>query len=167
MSDEPNIEEFLQERAKLSEESKLMDKLVRAYKKSTPKVPPIWDTTSNSITFNNISKEILKSGMDIYTASYDDVWAGIFKPEIYDKDTLWKKVHDSRKIAQVIEAWENKQALSPLFFVKHGSKDLALVADGKHRLTVARYMGCINIPFMVQSNTSSWLKNAIPSAKKI
>lgn len=40
--------------------------------------------------------------------------------------------------------------LSPLFFVKHGTKDMALVADGKHRLTAARYMGCKDIPFMVQ-----------------
>ncbi|WP_075173749.1 ParB N-terminal domain-containing protein [Neptunomonas phycophila] len=167
MSDGPNIEKFLKERARVAEELKLVDKLVRAYKNSTPKVTPIWDATPNSITFNDISNEILQSGMDIYTASFDDVWAGIFEPEIYDKDTLWKTIHDSRKIARVIEAWENKQALSPLFFVKHGSKDLALVADGKHRLTVARCMGCENIPFMVQSNTSSWLKNAIPSAEKI
>ncbi|WP_304182768.1 hypothetical protein [Pseudoalteromonas prydzensis] len=167
MSDELNIEVILKERAKLVEEWKIMDELVLAYKSSTPKVNPIWDISSNSINFNDISKEILDSGMEIYTASYDEVWAGIFEPSIYDKDTLWKNVHDSRKIARAIKAWEEKKALSPLFFVKHGSKDLALVADGKHRLTVARYMGCNNIPFMIQSSASSWLKKAIPSAIKI
>jgi len=32
--------------------------------------------------------------MDIYSASYYDVWNGIYEPGIYDKDTLWKTVHD-------------------------------------------------------------------------
>jgi hypothetical protein len=144
-----------------------MEELVKAYKKNTPKVTPIWDTTPNSIQFNDISDEILGSGMDIYSAPYDDVWNGIYEPEIYDKDTLWKNLHDNEKIARVIEAWQSNKALSPLFFVKHGGKDMALVADGKHRLIVARYMGCKNIPFMVESSNSSWVKCAIPSAKKI
>lgn len=149
------------------EEFKKIDDLVKYYKEDTPRVIPIWDVTAESIHFNDINQEIIDSGVDIYTASYDDVWYGIFEPEIYDKDTLWKNIHDCGKIARVIQAWANNRALSPLFFVKHGSKDLALVADGKHRLTVARYMGCKNIPFMVQANKSCWVKSAIPSAKKI
>lgn len=167
MSDELDFEKFVNERNKVREELERMDELVKAYKRVTPKVAPIWDTASSSIQFNDISHEILEIGMDIYTAPYDDVWKGIYDPGIYEKDTLWENIHDSGKIARVIDAWRNNKALSPLFFVKHVCKDMALVADGKHRLTVARYMGCKNIPFMVQSNESSWVKNAIPSAQKI
>jgi len=157
----------MEERNGVVEEVKRTYELVDIYKKSTPNVTPIWDATAKSIQFNDINHEILGAGIDIYTAPHQDVWSGIYKPEIYDKDTLWQSVHDSGKIARVIDAWESGIALSPLFFVKHGSRDMALVADGKHRLTVARYMGCENIPFMVQSNKSAWVKSAIPSASKI
>ncbi|ALZ75393.1 ParB N-terminal domain-containing protein [Rheinheimera sp. F8] len=167
MNTELDINKFLEERGRAMRKSRLTDELISTYKKSTPNVTPIWDSTPHSIQFNDISDEILKAGIDIYTASHSDVWCGIYQPKIYDKGTLWQDIHDSGKIARVIEAWENKKALSPLFFVKHGSKDMALVADGKHRLTVARHMGCDYIPFMVQTDKSDWVSRAIPSARKI
>lgn len=167
MSNELDIEEFLKLRSQLSDESRRMEDLVIAYKDTTPNVTPSWDLTPNSFQFNDICPEILTSGMEIYLAPTGDVWSGIFEPAIYEKDTLWKSCHDSKKIARVIKSWANNMPLSPLFFVKHEIKDMALVADGKHRLTVARYMGCKEIPFMVQSNKSSWVEIAIPTAKKI
>jgi len=167
MGDSLNIENFLAEREQLQIENERMTELVKNYKSNTPNVTPLWDTTPESIEYNDINPTIVNSGIDIYTASFNDVWNGIYKPSIYDRDTLWKDVHDNRKIARVIEAWENGQKLSPIFFVKHGGKSMALVADGKHRLTAARYMTCSNIPFMIESSGKDWLLQAIPKAKKI
>ena len=127
-----------------------MDDFVEKYKSRTPFVIPVWEMSEKSIRHNDICGETLDSGMNLYTAPFDSVWSGIYEPSIYDSGTLWENIHDSRKIARVINHWKNGQALAPIFLIKHGSKNLALVADGKHRLTVARYMGCDQIPFMVE-----------------
>jgi hypothetical protein len=66
MNDELDFEKFVNERNKVREELERMDELVKAYKRVTPKVAPIWDTASSSIQFNDISHEILEIGMDIY-----------------------------------------------------------------------------------------------------
>ncbi len=164
MKDNLDIKKIFSEKEEVIKEINRLDKLVRIYRKETPQVNPLWDTT---VDFNDINSSIIESGIEIYTAPFKDVWEGIYKPEIYDKDTLWDNIHDKRKVAKIIELWGAKKSLSPLFFVKHGKLSKALVADGKHRFTVARYMDCKKIPFMVQSNTSNWLLDAIPSAKKI
>jgi len=49
MNNELDVEEFVNEGNRILEEFKRVGELVKAYKKSTPKVTPIWDTTSNSI----------------------------------------------------------------------------------------------------------------------
>jgi hypothetical protein len=54
--------------------------------------------------------------------------------------------------------------LSPLFLVKHGTKDLGLVSDGKHRLTVSRAIGALQVPFMVGSADKGWVEKAFPGA---
>ncbi len=93
MSNPSDVEDFLIERAKAIEESERIQKLVKAYKKVTPIVIPVWDTTPDSIQFNDISPEILESGINIYTAPFDDVWTGIYEPGVYDRSTLWKDIH--------------------------------------------------------------------------
>lgn len=162
-----DIEKYLEERARLREEVEFLDELVAIYMSNTPQVQPRWDTSPQSVSFNDIDDSIVEKGIDIYCAPFENVWNGIYEPGIYDKDTLWDDVHDPRKIAKVIDQWKHGTALSPLFLVKHGSRAMALVADGKHRLTVARYMGSDVIPFMVPSDSSGWLQTAIPSAKRI
>lgn len=162
-----DIENFLEERARLREELELQNELVMTYMSNTPQVQPRWDTSPQSVSFNDIDDSIVEQGVDIYCAPFEHVWNGIYEPGIYDKNTLWEDVHDPRKIAKIIDAWKHGTALSPMFLVKHGSRAMALVADGKHRLTVARYMGSESIPFMVSSYSSDWLQTAIPSAKRI
>ncbi|CAD5264508.1 MULTISPECIES: hypothetical protein [Halomonadaceae] len=163
----PNIDNPLEARARAIEAGKPIDELVKTYKENTPLVLPLWDETKRSIEFNNINSSIVEAGIDIYTAPFTDLWNGIYQPDIYDKETLWECVHDERKIAKVIKAWSCRIPLSPIFLVKHGLCSKGVVADGKHRLTVARYMGCESIPFMVSSSSSDWLEIAIPSAKKL
>lgn len=144
-----------------------LDTLVKQFKQHTPHVQPIWDLTINSVAQNDICSEIVKSGLIILSAPFDDVWAGIYEPSIYDSDTLWHQCHDRNKIAMVIDHWARGDALSPIFLVKHGREDLGLVADGKHRLTVARYMGCNSLPFIVSIPNSQWVMQAIPSAVEL
>jgi hypothetical protein len=167
MKDKSEILNFIAQREKLAQECRKMDALVKKYKMHTPCVIPVWDRSEQSINHNEICEPIIDSGLVLYTAPFDAVWAGIYDPSVYESDTLWSDIHDSKKIARVIEHWSNGQALSPIFLVKHGSKNLGLVADGKHRLMVARYMGCDEIPFMVERANSEWVSIAIPSATKI
>ena len=94
----------------------------------------------------------------------DELWAGLFKPSVYDADTLWSSDHDSAKIAKVIDAWFKGTALSPIFLVKHGIYDQGLVADGKHRLTVSRTIEALEVPFMAQTSTAEWIARAFPKA---
>lgn len=148
-------------------ETKWLNALVKQYKKQTPIVTPKWDTSTTSTKQNDICETIIASGLILYVAPFEDVWSGIFDPAVYDKDTLWKKSHDNRKIARVINHWQNNRALSPIFLVKHGSKSLGLVADGKHRLTVARYMCSESMPFMVPVCSCQWVSVAIPTATKL
>jgi hypothetical protein len=158
---------FLQEQKRCAASFAVSSALVKAYMKKTPKVLPLWDITTKAIEFNDISSEILQSGIDIFISSYKALWNGIFKPSVYAPKTLWKNIHDRNKIAKIIDAWNNGNKLSPIFLVKHGAIPKALVADGKHRLTVAGYMKCSEIPFMVPKSTSSWVFEAIPSARKV
>lgn len=151
----------------MNNERQKLEAMFEKYKKSTPVVIPRW-TTNPDITFIDIDTQILKKGFIIYEAPFDDVWQGIHDPSIYDANTIWSVVkHDKHKIAGVIEHWENNKPLNPPYFVKHGTKDLALVADGKHRLTVAKYMGCERFPFIVGVDAVEWVKKAIPSAVEL
>ena len=144
-----------------------MDHLIKKYKLQTPAVQPLWDTLRNSITHNDICLEIIRSGLILYTAPFIDVYNGIFEPAVYHRNTLWKTLHDSDKIVRVIQHWEQMEALSPVFLVKHGNQNLGLISDGKHRFTTAGYMNCDMIPFMVPSSDNKWVKIAIPSAVQI
>lgn len=160
------IEKFLSERRRQLEELDRIDRLILQYKKKTPDIESHWDVTPQSIAFNDINDKIASAGICIYECDSDALWSGLYEPGIYEAHTLWKEVHDKRKIAKVIEAWSLKTALSPVFLVKHGALDLGLVADGKHRLTVARAIGATQIPFMAAKG-SAWVDHAIPSARLI
>jgi len=144
-----------------------MVSLVQKYRKHTPQVTPLWDRTEASVQHNDIDQSIVRSGLTIFTADAQAVWAGLWEPSIYDADTLWKNLHDKDKIARVIEAWEARNTLSPIFLIKHGGENLGLVADGKHRLTVARFMGSAELPFMLQTSDSDWVRIAIPTAREL
>jgi hypothetical protein len=165
-----DFDQFLSERAAIQNESERTGKLVKKYKKSMPEVSPKWDCSASSVSFNGICDLIVASGITIFEAPFVDVWGGIYKPDIYAGKTMWdSKLHDSDKIAKVIEAWELGADLSPIFLVRHLTKDIGLVADGKHRLTVSHYLrqSCGTLPFMVETDKSSWVKIAIPSATQI
>lgn len=165
--EEQELEQFLAARAATLEEFKRTDELVKRYMKDTPIVTPLWDASKQSIDCNDINSESKKIGLVIYEAPFEEVWSGIYDPSIYDGNTLWNQSHQRSKIARVIENWENNKPLSPIFLCKHGTQPLALVADGKHRLTVARCMGCTNIPFMVLLPNCEWIHQAIPSSRII
>lgn len=113
-------------------------------------------------------KQLFRRYAYIYFAPFQDVWDGLFDPWVYEKATLWdRKRHDPDKITRVIESWIKGDNLSPIFLVKHGSKSLALLGDGNHRLTVARainYQG--NMPFMVQSGKSEWCMMPYPQRQR-
>ena len=97
----------------------------------------------------------------------DELWTGLYKPDVYDADTLWADDHDSAKIARVIDAWSKGTALSPIFLIKNTNDDRGLVADGKHRLTVSRAIGALEVPFMVQTTKSAWVSLAFPFASRV
>ncbi len=85
------------------EDSSLEDTrdLVHRYK-CNPAISPLWHTRQESIAFNDIDPAIVKSWIAIFVCEMDALWRGIYRPEIYDSDTLWGSEHDSRKIARVI-----------------------------------------------------------------
>ena len=162
-----DVEEFMAERKRMAEEIARVDALVSRFKKDMPAIEARWDTTERAIQFNDINEEIVSAGLNIYTCSGEALWAGIFEPAIYDANTLWSDKHRASKIAKVIEAWASQTALSPIFLVRHGARDLGMVADGKHRLTVSRAIGAAEVPFMVQRTTDAWVHIAIPSAIRV
>lgn len=159
-----DVEAFLAEREaqrkRLLEEEELIERL----KADTPHVQPMWDKSPGSVQFNDINEDFLAEGIVLYSAGMTDVWNGLFRPSIYDANTLWSELHCNRKIARVIRCWQSSRSLSPMFLVKHGAENLGLVADGKHRLTVARYMTCNELPFMVPKSQVAWVKSAMPNA---
>lgn len=159
-----DIERFLAERERAREECVRLDELVSRYKKEMPDLVPKWDTSPASISFNDINADITASGPNIYICKMEELWAGLYEPSIYEANTLWKKVHDSAKIATVIDAWSKGEPLSPIFLVKHLSLDQGLVADGKHRLTVSRAIHASEVPFMVEATNAAWVSRAFPSA---
>ncbi|EOY4911322.1 hypothetical protein J4H56_18240 [Vibrio alginolyticus] len=140
--------------------------LVKAYKNKDVIVSPTWDTSANCLAFNDISQELIQAGIYLYEAPISEVFAGIYEPSIYEGHTLWHDLHCNTKIAKVIDNWVNGCPLSPPFFVKHLGLDLALVADGKHRLTVSHAMLSSNtiIPFLVPANAVNWITQAMPNA---
>lgn len=160
------IDAFIAERKRAAEESVQIGDLVQKYESDLPEISAFWDTGETSVQFNNIDKRITENGVAIYTCAAGDLWNGLFEPEIYDTNTLWDRdLHNKRKIAKVIDAWNQRQALSPLFLVEHGGDlNLGLVADGKHRLTVARAIESAMIPFMVEEENSQWVRLAFPTA---
>ena len=166
------MDKFLEEREEMLVKYKHIDYLLKKHKNNFPNdISPIWDLSPYSINHNNFKQSLIDSGLSIYVAKFSDFWSGLVNPNAYSKDTLWdNNSHNDWKIAQVIEHWENKEKLSPIYLVKHGSKNLAVVADGKHRLTVSHY--CLDgsnesFPFLVETDNCEWLHQAIPTAKKI
>jgi len=132
-----------------------------------PDIGAHWDKTEVSIQFNDIRKDIVSAGLHIYSCSLEEMWSGLYKPSVYEANTLWSRSHDSGKIAKVIDAWVQERALSPIFLVKHLKLDLGLVADGKHRLTVSHAIEASEVPFMVESTNESWVCRAFPSASRL
>lgn len=162
MSD--GVRDFLEEREQVMKEWAHLKDLICKYKAQLPEIVAVWDQTPESIKFNDIEAA---EAAHVYCATMADLWSGIYRPDVYDADTLWSEEHDSNKIAKVIEAWENKIPLSPIYLVRHGVKNLALVADGKHRLTVSRAINAGNVCFMVLAKDSAWVSEAFPNAKPL
>ena len=158
------IEKFLAEREREQEEYARLDELVTRYKKDMPDIVPKWDTSPASISFNDINEDIRTSGLRIYMCEMKELWNGLYQPSIYEACTLWKTVHDSTKIAKVIDTWSKGEPLSPIFLVKHQMLGQGLVADGKHRLTVSRAIHASEVPFMVEATNAAWVSRAFPSA---
>ncbi len=161
-----DIEKFLADRERNRKESERVAQLIQRYKQQMPAIETHWDTTAQSARFNDIDNAILSKGVTIYECDSEALWSGVFKPEVYEGSTLWDSSHADHKIALIIEAWEQENALSPIFLVKHGAHNVGLVADGKHRLTVSRAIQAKRIPFMVEKN-SAWVGHAIPSARPV
>lgn len=157
--------DFLEHRALLAEECGRLRGLVERYKSNIPKIAPVWDITDDAVQFNDICGE--GSAFNLYEDSMANLWNGIFQPQVYEANTIWSDDHDSKKIAQVLDCWENQMPLSPIFLVRHGTKDLALVADGKHRLTVSRVLKSTIMYFIVKDDQSSWVASAFPHASFI
>lgn len=162
-----DVEKFLADRLAARERYLNTQSLIKKYKKQMPDVTPRWNITPGSISFNDISTDITSSGLSIYCCKFDELWAGLFMPSTYEADTLWRGVHDSGKIARVIDAWVNGISLSPIFLVKHEVHDKGLVADGNHRLTVSRAINKSEIPFMVETAKAGWVSRALPSATRL
>lgn len=160
------IKDFIDRQSAIAQENSRIRKLVKGYKKSTPKVNPIWDHSHESISYNDLSKEVLSAGLVILSANFSDVWSALHRPEVYEATTLWKsgaQGHNPANIAKVIECWVQEIKLSPIFLCPH-ENGLALVCDGKHRLTVARYMGAEIISLMVCADNLAWFQKLIPNA---
>lgn len=144
------------------------ESLVSDYKENTPIVDPLWDTGDGFLNYNNLDDDVVNSGLTLFMASFEDVWNGLYDPSVYEGDTLWANFHDSKKIARVISHWLHNKPLSPVFLLKHTSKNAWLVADGKHRLTVAHYMGFKgDTPFLVKTEDENLVALAIPAAVKV
>jgi hypothetical protein len=159
-----DMDEFLEAREAQRQRCVQEQELIKHLRTNTPLVRPLWDKSEAAVIFNDIGDEILKSGLLLYSASLVDVWQGLYRPDIYDGNTLWDDLHSQRKIALVINSWLNKKPLTPPFFVKHLKEPLGLVADGKHRLTVARYMVADELPFWVKKDEANWVTTSIPNA---
>lgn len=160
--------DLIERRRYQCDEMQRLDSLVKQYRAQMPSITAQWDTTEEAVQHNDIDSEFVAAGIAVYECSMSDLWQGIYEPSIYDSNTLWSRNHDSRKIAKVIEAWEAGIALSPIFLVKHRTKDFGLVADGKHRLTVSRAIQTSNMmPFMVMAENSGWVVTTFPAAVRI
>ena len=153
---------FVEEMSHAENERKRLEALAARYRAELPNIQAQWDLRPEAVRFNDISEEILAGGMSVYRCSMNDLWGGIYNPSVYEANTIWRPLHTEGKIIRVIEAWEMGVSLSPLFLVKHGTLDLGLVADGKHRLTVCRAIGALEVPFMVGSVDAEWVERAIP-----
>jgi hypothetical protein len=148
-------------------ERKRLEALTARYRAELPNIQPQWDLRLEAVQYNDINEAILASGMSVYRCSMNDLWSGIYDPSVYEANTIWRPLHAEHKIIRVIEAWEMGVSLSPLFLVKHGTLNLGLVADGKHRLTVCRAIRALEVPFMVGSADEEWVERAIPGSVKI
>ena len=155
---------FLDEMERKTMENRRVYELVSRYQADMPTISAQWDLSLDAVRFNDISQEILADGISVYSCDMETLCRGLFDPSVYDAKTIWGPYHSKCKIAKVIEAWEKEKPLSPLFLVKHGTKDLGLVADGKHRLTVSRAIGAMQVPFMVCSANRDWVRTAFPDA---
>lgn len=164
---EADVAAFMEERRRDNEERLRVEALVEKYQQNMPQITAQWDRSASAVDHNDIHADYLKDGVSIYACSMSDLWQGIFEPAIYDANTLWSDDHEPRKIAKVIEAWESGQVLSPILLAKHLSKNLAVVPDGKHRLTVSRAIEAVDMLFMVLGDDPAWVSKAFPGAKRI
>lgn len=158
---------FIEDRRRMSEERLRVEALVEKYQQNMPQITAQWDTSANAVDHNDIDPVSLKVGYSLYSCSMNEVWQGIYKPDIYDANTLWSDDHSRKKIAKVIEAWELGKALSPIYLGQRGATAFAVVNDGKHRLTVARAINAFDMPFMVLGDGPAWVSKAFPGAKRI
>ncbi len=149
-------------------ENERIDVLIKRFKLKLPNTSPVWDRSSAAVHFNDIGSPYIQAGLAIYDVTMQDLWQGLYEPCIYEKDTIWsKEAHDIRKIALVLEAWEANRALSPIFLIRMKPNNLALVADGKHRLTVSRALQAESMVVMVSLNDEAWLGQLMPSARRV
>jgi hypothetical protein len=162
-----DLASFIDEMKRKINENKRLDELVSRYRAGMPEIRAKWDLSYDAVKFNDVSEIILEGGISIYSCKMADLWSGLHDPSMYDAETIWGRHHIKHKIAKVIEAWEMSVPLSPLFLVKHGAKNLGLVSDGKHRLTVSRAINALEVPFMVGSAGNGWVEEAFPGATRI
>jgi hypothetical protein len=159
---------FIKNRSRQAEETFRINGLVRRYKDDMPAITAHWDVSEDSVRFNEIPEGVEDDRITVFECGMEGFWAGLFDPSVYEADTLWTTGHWDNKIAKVIEAWEKRQKLSPVFLIRYGDEgDLAFVSDGKHRLTVARAIRAASVPFMVGMNDVAWAEETFPSARKL
>lgn len=149
MTKDDEVRQFNEDRRGELERRAAVAAVVKRLKAHTPRVSPTWDMSSRAPDHNDVDENLLAHGLALYTAPLDDIWAGLYDPSVYEADTLWADIHDDNKIGGVILAWEQGRPLSPPMFVRYDHLPEAYVADGKHRLTVARYMEAQTVPFLV------------------
>lgn len=143
-----------------------VERLLMSYKRKTPRVEPLWCCSPTEKNYMDVSEDILECGVAIYKSPLQNLWDALQDPIVYERETLWRSIHDSEKIARIIIQWEMKIKLSPPFlqFNKYGK---LLVLDGKHRLTVARYMAPDDIFFAVGAGDEENISKVIPAAVKM
>lgn len=167
MINESEIVKFFQDRKIAEEKCKKINDLIDLYKSKTPTVIPRWDLTEDAMKHINICNKLFSSGLALYKASINDIWCYINDASLFEGNTLWSNRHDNAKIANVIYFWENSKELTPIFLMKHLTRDLLLVADGKHRLTVTRYMNSVDVYFYLELKNCKWLSDLIPTINRI
>ncbi|MEM1409051.1 MAG: hypothetical protein AAGG59_19860 [Bacteroidota bacterium] len=78
----------------------------------------------------------------------------------YPTKRLWDSDigRSDRKMTKILEFLKNGQTLSPPV-IDINENDVILWYDGNHRAALARYLGCVNIPFLVRKSNIDRLTN--------